>query len=584
MAGFVVNGQDDADIERRFGRGHGVSLGVRRLPLWILFGVVLLQPTPHRLSATVAGDLGDSLFVTWTLSWGARALHTDPLGAFDANIFHPEPETLAFSDPMLSLAPVFGIVEWISGDSIVALNVLMFVLFVGALAAAHALAMRLFGRGDVALVVAVVACCNSYVFGQQNHPQLQSFGFLSLSFLLLFRAIEHRRARDGVWLGVAVVAMTLANVHYGLIWVLSALVVIGVLALRRVLPPIRELVRPAVPAALIGAAVLGPVARVFLVIDERNDLGRGYEPQKSLLPTDLLTPQGDNWSWGSAFDSFNSVGKVGEHAYFPGIVALALGAVGLFVAWRLFRRGDDVTSTGVRVDEVLALVTAGAVALVLALGPTPGGVNGPFRVLHRFVPGFDSVRVTSRFAVVAFVAGAVLAGLAAQFLIDRLPRRSAMLAAPVIVLLVLIEVGGPMARVEVPEGDRLLVYEALASAEDGPVLELPIHAPSAGVQWAFVEAPRMYHATTDWNQRINGYSGNTPQGFESRAAVLNTWPDPSAEALADDLDVRYVVLHGGIEQGTRAFSVDELESLVVAARDLGYDATEQGEDWLITRR
>lgn len=553
------------------------------MPLWILLGLVLLQPTPHRVSQTVAGDLGDSMFLTWTLKWGARALVEDPLGAFDANIYHPEPDTLALSDPMLSLAPVFGVIDWITGDSIVALNVVMFLLFVGALAAAHALAMRIFGRGDVALVVAVVACCNSYVFGQQNHPQLQTFGFISLSFLLLLRALDHRRVRDGVWLGLAITAMTLANVYYGLIWVLSALVVVAVLRLSGSLPAIRGLLRPAVPAMLIGAAALGPVALVYRSVDERNGLARAYEPQNSLLPTDLLTPQRDNWLWGSALDGINSAGKAGEHAYFPGIVALVLGGLGLWVGWRLLRRGADVVQTGIRLDELIALVTAGVVAAAFALGPTPGGVKGPFRILHRFVPGFDGIRVTSRFAVISFVAGALLVGLAVQFLVDRAPRGRAALLAPLVAVLVLAEVAGPMARVDVPEGDRLLVYEALADRADGVVLELPIRGPADGVAWAFVEAPRMYHATTDWNDRVNGYSGSTPRGFEATAGTLQTWPAAAADALADELDVAYVILHGGIEQGTPAFSDEELARLVADATARGAVAEQFGEDWLITR-
>ena len=299
---------------------------------------------------------------------------------------------------MLSLAPVFGAIDWITGDSIVALNVLMFVLFVGALAAAHALAMRIFGRGDVALVVAIVACCNSYVFGQQNHPQLQTFGFISLSFLLLLRALDHRRVRDGVWLGLAITAMTLANVYYGLIWVLSALVVVAVLRLRGSLPPLRALLRPAVPAMAIGAVTLGPVALVYRSVDARNGLARAYEPQNSLLPTDLLTPQRDNWLWGSALDGINSAGKAGEHAYFPGVVALALAVLGLWVGWRLLRRGADVVQTGVRVDELVALVTAGVVAAALRARPLARRSEGslpapaPLRPRIRRDPGDLAVR------------------------------------------------------------------------------------------------------------------------------------------------------------------------------------------------
>ena len=188
-------------------RWSALPVGVRRVPLWLLLGGVLLQPTPHRVSSTVVGDLGDSMFLTWTLSWGAHALRTDPLGAFDAPIFHPEPQTLALSDPMLSIAPLFGLIEWVTGNTIAALNLTMFLLFVMALASAHALGMRLFGRSDAALVMAVVTCTNGYVLGQQNHPQLQTFGFISLGFLMLLGTLERRRDRDAVALGLVVAVL-----------------------------------------------------------------------------------------------------------------------------------------------------------------------------------------------------------------------------------------------------------------------------------------------------------------------------------------------------------------------------------------
>ena len=187
----------------------------------------------------MAGDLGDSMFLTWTLSWGAHGLITQPFDLFDANIFHPHANTLALSDSMLSLAPLFGVLKWVSGDAIVALNVLVIAMFIFALVASHAFGKRLFGREDLAILFAVVVCCNSYVFGQQNHPQLQTFGLISLCLLLLLRALELRWKRDGVAIAAATVVLSLANVLYGPIWVVAAVAVVATLAVRRALPPIR---------------------------------------------------------------------------------------------------------------------------------------------------------------------------------------------------------------------------------------------------------------------------------------------------------------------------------------------------------
>ncbi|MBT5138101.1 MAG: hypothetical protein HOM37_03485 [Acidimicrobiaceae bacterium] len=560
-----------------------MSLCLKRWILWLGLAGLLLQPTPHRISTSVAGDLGDSMFLTWTLSWGAHGLATQPLRVFDANIYHPHANTLALSDSMLSFAPIFGVLKWLTGDAIVAINILVIGMFVLALVCSHALGKWLFGREDLAILFAVVVCCNSYVFGQQNHPQLQTFGLISLCLLLLFRAIERRRRRDGVALAAVTVVLALANVLYGLIWVVAAVAVVVTLAARRVLPPIRSLVPVGLTAGVCTGMVLGPVALLYRRVLDTHGVKRGYEQSNSLGLRDLITPQRDNWSWGSSLDAFNSFGRPGEHPYFVGFTALLLGLVGVAVIVLLGRKDPCRDDVRIRIDEIVALVVAGLVALMLAVGPTPNGWSGPFRLFHAYVPGFDGVRVTARFTVVTFIAGAALVALAVWWLQQRLQSRLRPALVPMIVLLILIEVGGPMGRVVVPEGDHRLVYEALAEMDEGVVLELPIRTENDGAVWPFVEAMRMYHATIDFNPRINGYSGSAPRGFDALGDILNGYPSKEAGESIDGLGVRYVILHTGTEQGIQAYTVAEAEAIAAVAADLGGTISRHGNDWLVDR-
>ena len=493
---------------------------------------------------------------------------------------------LAFSDPMLSMAPFYGALHAVTGDRISALNLLMIGLFVVALAGGYSLGRRILGRSDVAVVVAIVFACNGYVFGQQNHPQIQTLGLVPFAFVALFRAVEHRRARDGLLLAAATVGVSLANLTFGAIWFVSALVALLVLAVRGRLSPWRALLRPAVPALLVTVMVLGPIGLIYRSVAATHALQRPYEPQHSLLLTDVITPQRGNWLWGTAFDGFNSVGKAGEHGAFPGVLALALGGVGLalFVVYWTAGRATRARPSGIpdaRMDEFLAVVFAAFVALVLAAGPSPGGVRGPFRLFHAYVPGFESIRATSRLTVVVLLGAALLVGWAVAALMSVVPDRWERAVIPLIVVVIMTEVWGPMARVDVPEGDRLLVYESIAERESGVVLELPIHSPAEGVEWAFVEAPRMFHATLDFNARVNGYSGHAPLGFDAVAAVLNTYPSADAIALVEELEVRYVVLHTGVEQGYPALAEVDASEIVSFATDQGHEVSRHGEDWLI---
>ena len=54
---------------------------------------------------------GDARVSVWNVAWVAHALLTDPADLFDANIFHPHKNTLAFSEANL-VAGVVALPAW----------------------------------------------------------------------------------------------------------------------------------------------------------------------------------------------------------------------------------------------------------------------------------------------------------------------------------------------------------------------------------------------------------------------------------------------------------------------------------------
>src|SRR6185436_15487375 len=70
----------------------------RRLLVGALFVgllALMLRPGWHTLTATYP-NLGDDVFLTWSISWTGHALVSNPLHLFDANIFWPHSDTLAY--------------------------------------------------------------------------------------------------------------------------------------------------------------------------------------------------------------------------------------------------------------------------------------------------------------------------------------------------------------------------------------------------------------------------------------------------------------------------------------------------------
>jgi hypothetical protein len=99
------------------------------------FAAVLWQSWPlplHPGSALIdpaagQGGLGawnriDLDLTVWILAWVAHALRAKPFALFEANIFHPAPDTLTASEHMLGLQPIAGPVFWASGNAVLTYN------------------------------------------------------------------------------------------------------------------------------------------------------------------------------------------------------------------------------------------------------------------------------------------------------------------------------------------------------------------------------------------------------------------------------------------------------------------------------
>ncbi len=77
--------------------------------------------------ATQAVDLGpDTRLFLWTLSWNTHALLNSPLSLFDANIFFPEHNTLAYSAHQFGSALIAGPIILLTGNPLLGMNIVLF--------------------------------------------------------------------------------------------------------------------------------------------------------------------------------------------------------------------------------------------------------------------------------------------------------------------------------------------------------------------------------------------------------------------------------------------------------------------------
>jgi hypothetical protein len=326
----------------------------------------------------------------------------------------------------------------------------------------------------------------------------------------------------------------------------------------------------------VGLAAAGAVTGVLLVpvwlqyerLQRNPHFRRTPDPSSITDWRDYLTPASISRSLPDApiLGRFRPTDV--EHQLFIGVVLGILAVIGLVVVVLKHREVQHRR-------EALMLVAVGLVMLLLS-GGDRGWLVGidapaPFRVARAVLSPFDGIRAPARFAVLVELAIAVLAVIA----LDRIAARSRRAFAVVAVVAlcgIAVEARVAVPTVRLPD-DRATtaVNHTLDRLPRGLTVELPIVAPSRGVAWPFIEAPRQYLARIDDQPRVNGYSGFDSPGFEAEAATLNTFPSAASIELMHRLGVRYVVLRhdpvGHLSADQRAAVLAQLPQLDGAAID-----------------
>ena len=132
---------------------------------------------------TSIGQHGDSYFSVWRLAWVAHQLRADPWHLFDGNIFHPNRDTLAYSDAMLLPAIVVAPFNWMGISPLVVYNLTLFAAFVASAVAAFLLVRELTGSTPAALVGGVIFAFSAHRLEHFDHLELQFAFWIPLAVL-----------------------------------------------------------------------------------------------------------------------------------------------------------------------------------------------------------------------------------------------------------------------------------------------------------------------------------------------------------------------------------------------------------------
>ncbi len=484
-----------------------------------------LATSPHILSRH---DNGDVMLNEWILAWVQHQLPRDPLNLFQANIFYPARDTLAYSEPLIVPALMGAPVRWLGGSPVLVHNLLLIAGLALTALAGYVVAHAWTGDRIAALIAASALAFNTHLLVRLAHLQaLHGYG-LPLALLATDRILVHHRWRDALWLSCWMTAMAYTSGHF----LVFATVMVAVAILARpgdwLWRPLQVLPRFALATVVTALAIIPlylPYRRVAVEQGLVRTLGDVADYSATL--SGYLASAGRlhfaTWS-GRYFQGL-------VEPFFPGVVVLLLTIAAVALVWGTRARLDVSTKR-----RVVMLLAIGATGMVLSLG-THTPVYG---WLYAIFPPLSAIRAAARFGNLFLLAVALLAAFGAARL-----RASGVLgrhaAAVAILLLTIVNAEALRAPLHYGRFDGIPHLYAILAREPGRVVlvEQPFHLPHA----IFQNAEYVFNSTAHWQPLMNGYSGFVPSSYSAVAETFWLFPRDEAIQAMRRAGVTHVMYH-----------------------------------------
>ena len=523
--------RDPADLIAR----PRVFRGAVVVGLAALLAVAFTWPLAPRLGSVGRFDTGDGHWSIWCVAWVAHALATDPDDLFDANIFYPHRDTLAYSENNV-VAGVLGLPAYLlTGNPYATHNLSLLLGYALAFVGAYLLLRHVTGDTGAAIVGGIAFAFCPFMFARTAHIQLALFFALPLALLAMHRAVDAPSIGKGSGLGATLALQALACGYYGIF--AGLLVAFGLVYFGLTRGRWRDSAYWACGAVGAGTSLALVVPFFLPYVRVQAELGF----TRSVEEAALYSADWRAWLASSAWAHRWTLPYLQRwnEVLFPGVITTLGGAWGLWMAWRhaSATRSSAPPPGGSR--DVLAYY---AIVMGLAFWISFGPAAGLYRLLFATIPVFTFLRAPARIGIVVVLALVVLLACGLACVLARLSPKARRLAAAGAAVAVGAELfTAPLALRQAPPVNG--VYTYLATARRGPVLELPFF-------YERIDFPRhaRYMSASGWHWQplINGYSDHIPPEFRSIAPLLHGFPSTDAFALLRQWRARYVVIHLGL--------------------------------------
>ncbi len=338
--------------------------------LYVVLTLVLAWPLTANPGSRVAAGGPDTELFMWTLAWDTYALVHRPLTIFDANIYHPQRLTLAYSENLIGSTLFAAPVLWLTGNPVLALNVVALLSCALCGLGAYILGRRV-GLGVAgALICGLIFAFSPPRFFRITQLHLTTVQWVPFALASIHAYLDGGRRRDLHFAVAFFTLQALTSGHGAVFLIVGALCIVGYRMLIGETAGVRQMIRDAgVPAFLLLLPALALVVP-YRIVQAEMGLRRGLFDWAA-APESFLASPSSLHAWLLSFFPAAHINEKASAFLFPGYLPLVLASIAIISIWRRDglreRAASAPHSTWDRVAVVLNTLVILSLGVTLAI-------------------------------------------------------------------------------------------------------------------------------------------------------------------------------------------------------------------------
>jgi len=519
--------------------------------VFVILASYITFPLVFKLTSLTTG-YGDELFIAWNHAWNIHTFFINPsniLHIFNAPLFFPYQNTLAYSDAYLTNSLLLGPVVLLLKEPIVANNLTLILSFIFLGFFTYLLSFYLTKDHAVSFVSGLLVQFCPVMLTFLVHIQILASYLVPLSIIFFLEFLKTRKVLFYLLFLLIFILQMYNSFLPGYFIFFTALILILFYAFSQKNKK-RILNKQIIFLTAFAFLIILPVVAPYFSVSKQFDYVRDFREtiHFALQPEDFITtiPQ-DRF--------FPLISKIPVNVNVPQNAEIKQGFIGLTFSILLVLSLFYFLRKKIKKDfAIKGIFTSAFLGFILSLGPFlhlgrltihhPFPIPLPYAAFYYLVPGFKGMRNSARWEMLFILLSAVVIGYCLHTLLKKNTYKKYFICIALSVVIIL-EFNLPLSFLPIPslsKAPKLYSWLKTTPASTSAV-EMPIY--NWNMQpYVSSEVWREYYSTIDFRPAVNGTSGFTPPPWQNMVInLMRSFPSDGDLKQLKGLGVNLIIIH-----------------------------------------